>query len=335
MSANKAFFIFFGTSIIALTGLIILLTKSLPLTIAHAIYICQKNLSNAAFILPHSIPFTLTLLAIAILATGLLILTVQIIKTRIYIRKNIGKRTTVPKVIKLVAEELNLKGKIDIVKDNNRFSFCYGMIRTRICLSTSLIKNLEFNELKAVLLHESYHLKNYDPLKIVFGKVLSYMFFFIPTLQEVDKYYAFSKEIAADDLAIKKTNKESLLSALSKMISIESPRFSGVAALGNIDNLEKRINYLTGKQTKVLFRPSTLNLLLSIIVVSASFVILNAPVNAMGMDDSADNSYFLCPYGNQCANECKKGLKSKKVNFSENKQSFSTNKLYTPVEREP
>ena len=331
-SANKAFYILFATSSIAFTSLATLLVKSLPLTIAHAIYICQKNLSSA-FVLPHSIPFTLTFLAIIVLTLGVLILGTQIIKTRLYIRKNMGKRIIVSKIIKSISEELNLSGRIDIVKDNDRISFCYGMIRPKICLSTGLLKNLNRSELKAVLLHESYHLKNYDPLKIVFGRVASYMFFFIPILKDVDKYYAFSKEIAADNLATKNGNKGSLLSALSKLITVNNPQFSGVAALASIDDLERRIKYLTGQQTKLLFRPSLLNLSLSAAALLLSALALNAPVNAMTMDESMNNSYLVCPYGNQCATECKDGLKSKEINFSDNERSSSSNRLYSPIRR--
>ncbi len=215
------------------------------------------------------------------------------------------------------------------MQDNKRFSFCYGLTRPRICLSTGLIKDLNLNELKAVLLHESYHLKNYDPLKIVIGKAASYMFFFIPILKDVNRYYVLSKEVAADNLAIKNNRKRSLISALSKIVTTdEIPGFSGVAALAGTSDLEIRISYLTNRQNKILFRPTFLNLFLSVIVLVTSFIILNSPVNAMEMDDRSMNSYFLCPYGNQCATECKNALKNKEFNFSENR-------LYTPVGGSP
>ncbi len=152
------------------------------------------------------------------------------------------------------------------------------------------------------------------------------MFFFIPILKDVDRYFIFSKEIAADNLAVKNDGKKFLLSALSKLITTPTPKFSGVAALANTDNLERRIQYLAGGRSKILFRPSLLNLAFSVVVLLASTIFLNAPVHAFSMnDDQMNQSYFLCPYGDSCATECKNGLKTKEVNFSENR-------LYTPVE---
>ncbi len=313
-SANKAFYVLLATFVVALIGLTTLLVKSIPLTIAQVVYICQKNISNMSVALPHSAFFMAILLTSMILGLGLLVLSFQIISTGIHLRSK-GKHILVPNTIKLLANEFNLDNRIDIVRDKNQFSFCYGIIKPRICISTGLIKKLDRNELRAVILHESYHLKNYDPLKIVIGKAAALMFFFIPTIRDVQEYYAFSKELAADGEAINYGLKQPLLSALSKLITISNPKFSGVAALGS-DDLEKRIKYLTREHQSVLFRPSYLNLSLSAFVVLFSFIFLNAPVHAFTI---------VCPYGDNCATECKNGLKLKEINFSENR-------LYPPKE---
>ncbi len=340
MSANKAFYTLFATFGIALVGLTTLLIKSLPLTIAHAIYFCQKTFSSS-IILPHSLHSIFVFLAGLIFVVGFFTLLVHVFKTRLYLRskqlvdikRNIRQRAMIPKAIKRITSGLGLESKIDIIKDNNQFSFCYGIIKPRICLSTSLVKKLTPNELKAVLLHESYHLKSHDPLKILVGQAASHMFFFLPVLGDVYKYYALSKEIAADGVAIKMGQKESLLSALSKLINLNNPRFSGVAALASTNDLEKRIRVLTRTQDKILFRPSLLNVSLSLIVLLFSFIILNAPVHAIGMDDqSMGNSYCVCPYDDRCSKDCQTNFSSKEITFSENEHSSSTNRLYTPVE---
>lgn len=331
MTANRAFYILLASFSIALIVLITILYKSLPLTIANAIYVCQKTFSNA-ITLPHQVPATLSFIAIAVLTIGLIALGVQILRTRFYVRnkqlvdikRNIGQRVVIPRAVKIVASELNLDGKVDIIKYKNRFSFCYGIIRPRICLSTGLIKTLNKQELKAVILHESYHLKNYDPLKIVIGASIARMLFFIPALKDLQKYYALSKEIAADSMAIQNTGKQPLLNSLSKLITLNNPKFSGVAAFASIDDLEMRIKYLSGLQRQVLFRPSIFSISLSIIVILFLIVVLKAPVYAMGIDEQSMNtSYYVCPYDDRCFRECKERLRTK--------QSFSTNKLYTPA----
>lgn len=316
MSANKAFSILLASFSVTLIGLVTILYKSLPLTIANAIYVCQKTFANA-ITLPHSIPFTLSFISAIVLIIGLLTLGVQIIKTRLYLKRNMGKKVFVPSVVKRIASELNLDGKVDIIKDKNRFSFCYGIIRPRICLSTGLIKTLNNKELKAVILHESYHLRNYDPLKIVIGASITRMLFFIPALKDLQKYYVLAKEIAADSIATQNVGKQPLISSLSKLITLNNPKFSGVAAFASRDDLEIRIKYLRGLQKQVLFRPSIFSISLSIIVILFLIVVLNAPVHAIGMDEqSKSTSYYVCPYDDRCLRECKDRLKTEDMNFS-------------------
>ena len=221
------------------------------------------------------VTFTITTLLIAVVTVG-----IQILKTRKVLKRNLSRKTLVPSSIKSVIQELNLDGRIDIVKNNGRFSFCYGLLRPKVCLSTGLLKAIDKDELRAVLLHESSHVKNRDPLKIILGKTASYIFFFIPIIYELQKYYLFSKEITADETAVKSGLRRQLAAALSKVLVIDSEKLSGVAALMNPDNMENRILHLSGKQVKTTFRPTFLSVLLSILAVIFSLVIINTPVYA-------------------------------------------------------
>lgn len=322
MSANKAFLTQFLLSAVALVGLTTIFTKAVPISLSHVVYVCQKTFSNVIFSFSHSGSLFLIILVAIILLIGSLTLTVQVLKTSRYLKKNLSRKMLIPSTLRSITHELNLAGKINVVRDNHKFSFCYGLIKPKICLSTGLLKNLTKIELKAVLLHESYHLKNHDPLKILLGKTSAIMFFFIPVFGDIQKYYAFSKEIAADEVVIKNGGKNSLISVLSKMMISSSPKFAGVAALIDINDLEKRILYLSGKQIKNTFRPSMTNIFLSTLVVVFSLIVVNAPIYAVSThDQSMDNySLFICPFGDSCAASCKQ---EKQVNFSKNM-------LYTP-----
>lgn len=253
-------------------------------------------------------PFLLVTLTAVILFIGALTLGIQIIKTRSYLKKNLSKKILLPAAVKLVIQKLNLNGKIDIVKNEGKFSFCYGLIRPRICLSTGLLNAIDEMELRAILLHESSHVKNRDPFKIILGKTASYILFFIPIIYELQKHYLFSKEITADETVIKNGLRRPLISVLSKLLAIDSPKFSGVAALMNPDNMEKRILYLSGKQAKTAFRPTNLSVFLLVLVVIFSLVIVNTPV-----------------YANYSSAICKVG---KEINYSKNL-------LYTPATQTP
>lgn len=271
----------------------------------NTVYVCQKFFSNLVFAISHSIPLILITFAMTVLFIGVIAFCIQVLKTRAYLKKYLGKQLVIPESLKTAINNLDLSRKVDVVKDLNKFSFCYGIFKPRICLSTGFIKAITLEELKAVLLHESYHLKNHDPLKILLGKTSAIMFFFIPLFRDIQNYYAFSKEIAADEVVIKNGNKHSLISVLSKLMVADSPKFAGVAALVNMNDLEKRILYLTDKQIKNTFKPSLTNILLSAFIVLFSLIIINAPVYAVSMHEQS-----ICK--------------------AEKEVNFSKNMLYTP-----
>lgn len=252
----------------------------------NAVYVCQKTFSNVLFTISHSIPLLLIILSSTVFLTGFVTLFVQIIKTRQYLKRNLGKKILIPQRVRPIVDNLNLNGRIDVVKDGDKFSFCHGLLRPRICLSTGLLKTLTPTELKAVLLHENYHFKKHDPLRMILSKTISSMFFFIPILGDLQKHYALTKEIAADNTAIEYADKDTLISVLNKLLVAPAPYFNGVAALASLDNLEKRILYLAGNQKKAIFRPSPISISLSAFIVLFSMVLVNTPVYAVRADDS-------------------------------------------------
>lgn len=305
-SANKAFFILLFSSIIALIGLTTVFVKTIPLLLSNVVYVCQETFSNILFSISHSVPLFLMTLVIMILLIGFITLLIQALKTRSYLKRHMGEKISLPSNLITIIKELGLIGRVDIVKDKSKLSFCYGLLQPRVCLGTGLLRSLNTRELEAVLLHESYHVKNRDPLKIILGKTASLMFFFIPLLRDFQNFYAFSKEIAADRLVISNGYRQPLLSVLSKLLVAGSPRFSGVAALASLDDLEKRILFLTGNQKRSIFKPSLLNISMSVFVVLFSLVLVSTPVYAVkDPSGSMEHSLFICPFGDKCATSCK------------------------------
>lgn len=334
--ANKHFYILFATFIVALTGLTQLLTKTFPLLYANAINLCQKTFSNVIITLPSSLPITIISVILFVLLIGVIAISVQAFKTRLYITKNLSKRIAASQRLQSIFKSLNLDNKVDIVQDSSVLSFSYGLFKPRICLSTGLIQKLSTEELKAVLLHESYHLKNLDPLKIVLSKTASFMCFFLPIMYDFQRNYALSKEIAADRVAVSYGQKESLLSVLSKLLTLTpSPRFNGVAALAEIDSLEERILHLTNQKKGAAMRLSKRHLVFSLAIFFLSIIVLNAPVHAIAKNNMAIdemNTFYICPFGDSCLIACTQDKKSNQSIYSSmDEVNSSKNIPYTPV----
>lgn len=326
LGANKAFFILFGLFTLALYMLFTLVSKIAPLTISHTIYYCQKALSNILLTLPHLAPPLIALVLISIILIGLSLLAIHLSKTYLFIRKALKNKVITPQKVNNIAKKLSLVNKIDVVKNGTLSSFCYGLIKPRLCLSLKLVRTLNKKELEAVLIHESYHLKSRDPLKILLSQIAASMFFFVPTLKDFHDYYTLSKEVAADQLAVQSRYIKDLKSALTKVLLNPIPTLSGVASFANGGDLEQRVHVLTNSK-KLSIKISFARLLTSLTVFILALVALNMPVYAIE-DGEGNHAYFICPYGGECTLSCtKQGIM--------NEIPFSTERVFTPATYSP
>lgn len=310
VSANKAFYILFAISVLLFFLLLSLLTKALPLTLSHVLYSCKEAIAGIAFPLPHSFPSGFVFTLFFIVSGGFLLLTYQVYKTKVFIKKVLkneqsfsSNKVPMPKKVKDITSELGITSKVDIVKDNAYSSFCYGLVSPRICLGLKLVKSLTKGELKAVLIHENYHLKNRDPLKVLLSQVAVSMFFFVPILKDFHKYFILSKELAADQLVIKAKLIQDLKKALAKSLGSLTPNLSGIATFANESNLEQRINALTVPNFKTVIHISLLKAFISTLVLIPAFAILNLPVYAME-DKDGSHSYFIMSAGKMAGASC-------------------------------
>lgn len=93
-------------------------------------------------------------------------------------------------------------------------TFCAGILRPRIYLSTAARTRLSTSELEAVLAHESHHRSRRDPLRLMLARVLADALFFLPALRRVCDRYAALAEVAADEAAVLRAGERPLASAL-------------------------------------------------------------------------------------------------------------------------
>jgi Zn-dependent protease with chaperone function len=177
---------------------------------------------------------------------GLTSLFRQLLATLSLIRTLLSRRVTVSRRVGDIATSVDLPGRIDVVRDPRPFSFCYWFRRPRICLSTGLIKRLDDAELRAVLLHERYHLRQRDPLRLVIARYFAAGLYVVPVVEELVEYYTVQKEVAADQAAIRAMGGvRDLASALFKVLpDADEVELGLLVPVGSLSVTEARIDQL-------------------------------------------------------------------------------------------
>jgi hypothetical protein len=110
--------------------------------------------------------------------------------------------STAPEALARTAQQTGLQGRIVLVEAADSFSFVYGVMTPRVAVSRGLLEHATPDELRAVLEHERYHVRNIDPLKAMIVSVLSAALFFLPALNSLRTRYVAGRELAADRRAL-------------------------------------------------------------------------------------------------------------------------------------
>lgn len=293
LGTNKAFYLLLAVSSLLLFLVFKLFNKITLLTVGHVLYDCKEAMEGLAITLPHSFPSLFILVLFFIVSIGVLLLISQYFKTRKFLNGILKDKVTTPKKIRNLILELSIDDRVIVTTGNTFSSFCYGLIFPKICLSSKLVNALTPGELKAVLIHESYHLKNRDPLKILLSKVAVSTFFFVPILRDFHNHYTLSKELSADQLVVKLRLVKNLKSALSKVLNNLSPNINGVAAFASEGVLEQRVVALTTPAFKPNVQLSIIKMAISVIVLLVIFGTLDLPIHAMENADGSHSYYVM------------------------------------------
>ncbi|MEK7534489.1 MAG: M56 family metallopeptidase [Patescibacteria group bacterium] len=307
---NGSFLSLFFSGVVA-TGIIVaIFAKTLPFFAAKAIYYCQQFISNTLtsntlFQIPHTLHHFLILALIVSLVLGILSFSVQLVKTHGLLTRLLAKRVGIPNNIQRTIAFLGLGGKVYLIKDDNLFSLCFGIVSPRIIITTALVYSLTNKELEAVILHEQSHVQNHDPFKILLGKTVTSMFFFLPIFSQLNKNMNATSELVADQWAITAQRGTMFLrGALKKILSRPQVTFATVPAISNPDNLEIRISKLTNKTVQRGSGISLASIITSLLFLLLSWFILRTPVSVFSMEHSKEPSYFLCSSDNACSEQC-------------------------------
>ena len=128
-----------------------------------------------------------------------------------------------------------------LIDSSEPHAFCAGYLRPRVYLSRGAWDELDPDELRAVLAHESHHVRRRDPLRLLAARALADALFFLPILRRSSERYAALGELAADEAAVAASGGHGpLASALLKFS--ESPSHpAAVVALA-----PERVDHLMG-----------------------------------------------------------------------------------------
>lgn len=178
----------------------------------------------------------------------------QRLVTALYTAVAAGARTDLPPRLTGLSVQLGLAYPVVLLTSQEPMAFCFGLLRPRICVSTSLLRTLSDTELKAVLLHEAHHCRHFDPLRTFLAELLAALFFFLPVAVEWRKCFIASTELAADRYAMNLVGRFPLAGALHKLLIHPSslPFPEGVAGVSGFNTLDARLTQLLDNTTMTL-----------------------------------------------------------------------------------
>lgn len=210
MRADRAFALVLSLALVSSAILVALLAVIVP----HAAHIAAYG--------PDDVADVVRLIVLVLAACGITLGSVsvihQLLTTAALIRTLESRRIALPRSVAVLARELGIEGRVDVVADGRTFSFCYWFRDPRICLSSALTSRLGRDELRAVLVHERYHLRHRDPLRVVIARYFAAGLYVVPAIDELTSFYALQKEIAADDEAVRQVGIGPLARALYKLL---------------------------------------------------------------------------------------------------------------------
>ena len=240
--ADRAFAILLG---LALGSSAILL--ALLLTLAPRV---EQLLARGAEDTADVVAALVLLLALCGITLGLVTLFRQLAATALLIRRLVAQKVALPPSVLRASEGLDLDGRIDLVADERPFSFCYWFLRPRICLSTALVDRLEPDELRAVLHHERYHLRQRDPLRQVVARYFAAGLYVVPVVDELLSFHTLQKEVEADQEAVRASGGvRSLAGALYKLLPYADDVSLGLLVpVSSLSVTEARIDQLVAGQ---------------------------------------------------------------------------------------
>jgi Zn-dependent protease with chaperone function len=187
-----------------------------------------------------------------------------------------------PPELSVAAKASGLDGRVTVVDSAEQSSFVYGILVPRVAIGCGFLESLTAEELLATLEHERYHVRHLDPLRALFGKVLTEAFFLLPALEVLRLRYEAGRELAADRRAERVGGRRALLGALAKALEGPGRELAISVSLADPGLLDARISRLETGRAPALARVGVQGLLTSALGAFSFFLLLIAAVVGLG-----------------------------------------------------
>ena len=89
-----------------------------------------------------------------------------------------------------------------VIDDERMASFCAGLWRPRVYITSGAWARLDAPARAAVLAHEHHHARRRDPLRLAASRVIARSLFFLPAVQELGRGQQMLAEMSADESAV-------------------------------------------------------------------------------------------------------------------------------------
>lgn len=219
MKSNKYFWASFVSGLVVIIGLVGLSIKGFYPAYQEFLQLCGLSSGTCQQVLQSISP--MNIFAVSVLVWMGIVFSWQLLKTYLLVRQVSYRELEVPSFLHNITYRIGIGGKVKVV--NGAVLFCSGLLKPQVVIGRDILNALSKKELQAALTHESYHLKNRDPLKVYLSTSISKTLFFLPAVGALSNLYIKEKELAADRLAEEKLGRVYLAKALYKVLERSNP----------------------------------------------------------------------------------------------------------------
>ena len=131
-----------------------------------------------------------------------------------------------------------------VIDDERPESFCAGLLRPRIYITTGALARLDAPALDAVLVHERQHARRRDPLRLAASRMIARSLFFLPAIRELRRGQQLLAEVSADESAVTAAAGDRSALARAMLSFSDAPEAGGASGVD-----PARVDYLLGEAT--------------------------------------------------------------------------------------